>query len=151
NIRVEMVGEGPSYEYLRDLIDERELQDYISLVGAKGHSWICKNLCHYHLLVQPSYFEAFGLTVIEGVAAGLPVIASNIDGPFEILNDSPSALFFETRNSQDLAFKIKEIISSYKDSGKMDEKCNVAYNKLQNKFSVVSTADTYLKHYVNLA
>src|SRR5690625_388902 len=113
NIRVEMVGEGPSYEYLRDLIDECELQDYISLVGAKGHSWICKNLCHYHLLVQPSYFEAFGLTVIEGVAAGLPVIASNIDGPFEILNDSPSALFFETRNSQDLAFKIKEMISSY--------------------------------------
>lgn len=150
NIRVEMVGEGPSYDYLRDLIDERELQEYITLVGAKSHSWICKNLCHYHLLVQPSYFEAFGLTVIEGVAAGLPIVASNIDGPLEILNESPSALFFETKNSEDLAFKIKEMILDYKNSAKMDGKCNLAYNRLQNRFSVASTAENYVKHYVNL-
>src|SRR5699024_842110 len=148
NIRLEMIGGGESQKYLSDLIREHDLNDFITLVGLKDRSWIFENLYQYHLLIQPSYCEGFGLTFIEGVSSCLAAVAFNIGAIDEILRDMPSATLFETQNISDLTFKIKGIIDGYNNNNKeIDEKCKVSYNKAINKFSVASTAENYLNQY----
>ncbi|HTD99698.1 MAG TPA: glycosyltransferase [Mucilaginibacter sp.] len=146
NIFVDIIGDGPSQEYLERITDELGLVDYINFVGPKDRSWIYANLCEFDALVQPSRYEGFGLTVIEAVAAGLPVIASNVDGPAEILTNVPSAYFFESENIDELAGQIKKVLTNFNEN-KIEADCKRAVTEVKNKFSVITTANNYLTYY----
>lgn len=80
NARLVIVGEGPLRTRLEALASDDER---ITMAGfvANPSPW-------YHamdLFVMPSRFEPFGLTALEAMAAGVPIIASDADGPREIL------------------------------------------------------------------
>ena len=62
--------------------------------------------------VLPSITEPFGFVVIESMACGKPVIASNIGGPKDILNDGKSGLLVEPCNSKELAEKMLFMIQN---------------------------------------
>jgi sucrose synthase len=47
------------------------------------------------VFVQPAYFEAFGLTVIEAMASGLPTFATRYGGPLEIIEDGISGFHID--------------------------------------------------------
>lgn len=50
---------------------------------------------HRGVFVQPAYFEAFGLTVIEAMACGLPTFATRYGGPLEIIVDGVSGFHLD--------------------------------------------------------
>ncbi len=50
---------------------------------------------HRGVFVQPAYFEAFGLTVIEAMASGLPTFATRYGGPLEIIVDGVSGFHID--------------------------------------------------------
>lgn len=59
-------------------------------------------------LVFPSiWYETFGLTIVEAMLHGKPVIASRIGGVPEIVEDGVTGLLFEPGNAEDLAEKIR--------------------------------------------
>ena len=60
----------------------------------------------FDVLVVPSLNESFGLSCIEGQAAGVPVIASDIPGLNETIADTECGLLFQPKNLRDLASKI---------------------------------------------
>ena len=47
------------------------------------------------VFVQPAYFEAFGLTVIEAMASGLPTFATRYGGPLEIIENGLSGFHID--------------------------------------------------------
>ncbi len=61
--------------------------------------------CDAMVLATPC--ETFGLVVIEAMAAGTPVIATDRCGPLEIIEDQKSGLLFEPGHAVDLAKKIE--------------------------------------------
>jgi glycogen(starch) synthase len=46
------------------------------------------------VLVVPSRYEPFGMVILEGMLHGLPIIASAVGGPAEILHDEHTGLLF---------------------------------------------------------
>ena len=73
------------------LIEEYGLQNKIRWVenssrkdGAESYRIIADRR---GIFVQPALFEAFGLTILEGMASGLPVFATQFGGPQEIIED----------------------------------------------------------------
>jgi glycosyltransferase involved in cell wall biosynthesis len=58
------------------------------------------------ILVVPSWYEPFGMVVLEGMLYGLPIIATNVGGPAEILAHDASALLIPARDTQALVTSI---------------------------------------------
>lgn len=58
------------------------------------------------IFVLPSRFEGFGLVLLEAMAAGVPVIAADVDGPAELLVDGSNGIKFKAGSPEDLADKI---------------------------------------------
>lgn len=104
------------YEYLQNLVSKYSLKENINFLGNRFD--VPELLFKSDLFILPSRFEGFGLVVLEAMAAGLPVIVSNIDGPKEYIKHEINGLFFENENEIDLADKIQYL---YENKQKMFE------------------------------
>jgi glycosyltransferase involved in cell wall biosynthesis len=143
NIELDFIGEGNSLEYLKNLSKELNLEKQINFLGSKTRGIIYKELKNYQLLVQPSLFEGFGLTVVEAIAAKIPVLVSDIDGPMEIIAAGKYGSYFKKGDASSCADKIYDIIHNYQ----IDCKMNEAYNYAKTNFNIQETAINYIKNY----
>lgn len=134
------IGHGDS-KPLEELAKKYNVTTAIFL-GAKDQSYIRKNLKEYDLLVQPSLFEGFGLTVAEGMASKVPVLVSNIEGPMEIINYGEFGYYFTAGDSEDCAKKIKEIMNT--NNSNLIEK---AYEHIRENYNIKVTAQRYIEEY----
>lgn len=146
NIHIDFIGDGSSRSYLEEMIHEFDLSEYISFQGNKSRQWVYENLHNYDIFVHPSRYEGFGLAVAEAMAAKVPVIASNIEGPAEILENGKYGFMFENNNVDDLSNKIIDVINLYK-AGKIDQMIERAYKHCLAKFDIKATAHNYSLSY----
>jgi glycosyltransferase involved in cell wall biosynthesis len=93
-----------SLAYLTELAGELGVQDRIRFLGNVND--VNRLLPEFDLFVLPSRYEGLGLVVLEAMAAGLPVISSNIDGPAELIRHGGNGYLFESENAADLADQI---------------------------------------------
>ena len=148
NIHLDFIGEGLSLHYLMSIVEELNLNDYVSFLGLRNREYIYTHLSDYNLLVQPSLFEGFGLTVVEALAAGIEVLVSDVDGPLEIIEKTGYGNIFKSGNAEDCASKIFEIYSN------ADDSVSQPRHKLQRLackyyFDIEITAKNYLDEYRN--
>jgi glycosyltransferase involved in cell wall biosynthesis len=99
-----LVGEGPSRIFLEQLTRELNLREEVEFLGLRHD--VPQLLAASDLLVLPSRSEGFGLVIIEAMACGVPVVASGLEGPREILLHGRNGYLFEPGNKNDLADKI---------------------------------------------
>lgn len=149
NITVDFIGTGPSMDFLKGLAQELQVNENVNFLGERSRSWIYKNLHAYNILIQPSLSEGFGLTVLEGVGAGLPVIASDHAGPHEILQNMPGGYLFKRGNVDDLVNTIKQVITEI-GQGNMQQQCSFSRQLADEKYSIRRTAGEYLKSYAEM-
>lgn len=93
-----------SYQELRELVSELGLENNIEFFVNRTD--VPDVLKEADLFVLPSRYEGLGLVVLEAMAAGVPVIASNIDGPAELIQNGDNGLLFESENVSSLVEKI---------------------------------------------
>ncbi len=110
NIRFAIAGEGAQRQVLETLIQKRNLEEYVTLLGHQ------KNIPHLmksaDFFVLPSIREAFGLVNLEAMVAGLPIVATRVGGIPEIIKDESTGLLVKPENPHALKEAIKKIISS---------------------------------------
>ena len=141
NIQLDIIGEGNSEEYLKNLTTKYNLIDQIRFLGLKDRNYIYEHLKDYDLLIQPSLNEGFGLTVAEGMAAKIPVLVSDIDGPMEVIGSGKYGFFFKVGNAEKLA---EQYIYS---TERLEKIINNAYIFVKYNFDIQSTACNYIKQY----
>lgn len=146
NISLSIIGTGDSLSYLKDLVDKLNLTNYIEFLGALDRNTIYKSLHNFELLVQPSKYEGFGLTVVEAMAAGVPVLVSDIEGPLEIIGNEEFGYKFKSENVDDCTGQIILIMNNYK-SIQSQLKIKHAYTHALMNFNITDTAANYIKHY----
>jgi glycosyltransferase involved in cell wall biosynthesis len=149
-VTVDFIGDGSSREFLSNLAIEYNVRNQCNFLGIKKRQEIYANLHTYDLLVQPSRYEGFGLTVVEGIAAGLPVLVSDIEGPLEIIEGGRLGYCFKSDDVADCASKIIALIgeSRHNDFPKrMLDRLACA----RRRFDVGITAQNYIKEYLKCA
>jgi glycosyltransferase involved in cell wall biosynthesis len=68
----------------------------------------------YDFLVLPSLSETFGMVIIEALSAGLPVVATDCDGPKELIVSGKNGLLAKRGDADHLATKIEEMCEGIK-------------------------------------
>jgi glycosyltransferase involved in cell wall biosynthesis len=131
NVKALIVGHTMDEEYLQKLKQEAVstgVQDKVIFTGFTKAVHEHMQVCDVTVLATPR--ETFGLVIIESMANGVPVIATNNGGPLEIIEDGVDGLLFD-RTVDDLAQKIKQL---YEDSALKRLLGKNAYLKVQDKF-----------------
>ncbi len=98
------------------LFDEHELDASVRWLGARLEKSQTGELYRvvadrHGVFVQPALFEAFGLTVIEAMASGLPTFATRFGGPLEIIEDGVSGFQIDPTRGEESADKIAEFLA----------------------------------------
>lgn len=143
-IELTLIGEGKSINYLKQLASDKGIKNNVFFMGKKNQTYIAEHLCEYDLFVQPSRYEGFGLTVAEAMAAKVPVLVSEGQGPAELTRGNIYGWIFENGNIEDLSSKIIYVIDHYKEA--FDKAINGRIYVL-NTFDVKVTAKEYLVNY----
>jgi glycosyltransferase involved in cell wall biosynthesis len=87
SVQLVIVGEAKSKEYityLRELCDELKLSDRVVFCGGVDHDQVPIFYRRAEIFVYPSFNETFGLTILEAMACGCPVVTSDISAMPEI-------------------------------------------------------------------
>ncbi|NIO11360.1 MAG: glycosyltransferase, partial [Deltaproteobacteria bacterium] len=84
-LRYLFAGEGPERNYLEQLVLKWGLQDEVAFMGFVTD--IPAFLAGIDIFVLPSLFEGLGVSVIEAMAAGKPVVASQVGGIPELVEE----------------------------------------------------------------
>ena len=146
NIFVDFVGEGPTLNFLQELTLKFGIESQVNFLGWQSRELIADTLCENDLLIQPSFCEGCGLTVIETFSAKIPVLVSNSEGPNEIINDDEFGFAFQSGDVDDLVSKIVYIYSNIE---LVNLKANLAYSKRLFDFDINATLKKYLSIYNN--
>lgn len=101
NWTLEIVGEGPEEQLYRSLINGYKLEKNIWLHPFTKD--VQSHYAHSSIYVLSSRWEGFGLVMIEAMAHGVPVIASDLPITRELLKEKGVAVFFENGNITQLA------------------------------------------------
>lgn len=88
--RLLIIGDGPLRETLETQIAAERLQDAVHMLGTRSD--VADILPALDLLVLPSISEGLSMTLIEGSAAGLPLVASDVGGNNELVIDGVNGL-----------------------------------------------------------
>ena len=146
DVQLDLIGGGSSLEYLKKIVAKNNLNEHVFFRGEIDKENLYNMISDYNLLVQPSLWEGFGLTVAEGMVAKVPVLVSNIDGPLEIIKNGDYGDVFKSNDFIDCALKIQHIIKNYS-SYTTKERLQKIYNYTTENFDISMTTRNYLDMY----
>lgn len=87
NVHLTIFGDGPERSKLEAIINNRNISDKVILRGFCSRYEIANELKKSQCFVLPSEFETFGLSYVEALATGTPVIATCCGGPETFVNN----------------------------------------------------------------
>lgn len=102
-------GIGEKFEEYKEYIETNKLTDTIKLLGYRID--ISDLLSKADLFVFPSFREGLSVSVIEAMANGLPVLASNIRGNEDLIDEGKGGYLFDPKNSEDLVRSLDQMLS----------------------------------------
>lgn len=88
--RLRLAGDGPLMQQLRALASELDIEDVVEFTG-----WVDDIVSFYDsgdVFVLPSRDEPFGIVLIEAMARGKTIIATNVGGPRDFLSENTAFL-----------------------------------------------------------
>lgn len=145
NIECLIAGDGELRPELEEKTKRLGLGNKIKFLGWQKD--IKPFLDKIDIFILPSLWEGFGLVILEAGLAGLPVIASKVDGIKEIIEDNRDGLLVEPASGADLARKIQSLAE---DSALAASLAVNLQTKIKNNFNIDKTAADYEKLYLKL-
>ncbi len=104
-----LVGTGPTERSLRDLIAENESK-HVFFAGQQAPDRVGLWIGAGNVLILPSLSEGRGLVIVEAMALGRPVVASDIPGPQELVHDGDNGFLFPAGDDEQLADRLERLI-----------------------------------------
>ena len=104
-----IVGDGSKRQEIEKLSKKLNIDDRVNFKGKLASLDQIYN--ESHIFVLPSIWEGFGIVLLEAFRSKLAVVASNIEGPAELIQNNESGMLFEPKNALDLAQKMKSLLN----------------------------------------
>lgn len=107
-----VIGEGPERRALESQISNLKLQDQVQLVGAKSQDELADWYSAANLFCLASDREGCPNVIVEALACGIPVVASNVGGVAELVRSQSSGLLISPPSAENFAASIQTALST---------------------------------------
>ncbi|MFH1656189.1 MAG: glycosyltransferase family 4 protein [Candidatus Nealsonbacteria bacterium] len=108
--KILIAGSGEEKKELKNLTKKLNLIDKVKFLGQVDYNDLPKYYSMADIFVRASLSEGLGISFLEAMAIGLPIIGTPVGGIPDFLEDRKTGLFCQVNNPQDVANKIKEIL-----------------------------------------
>ena len=112
-----IVGQGEAEGVLKSLASSLGLSDRVRFVGSLSHEELRQYYAAADILILASSREGWANVLLESMACGTPVIATNVGGSPEIINAPEAGVLVEERSTPALSHAIKKLLRHYPDRG----------------------------------
>lgn len=110
NIKTAIIGDGVEMKLLREMINTESLQSSFYLLGYQDNP--IKYIRVSDVFVLPSYTESYPLVIVEALCAKVPIIATNVGGIPEMIEDRVHGILYEP-DKDNLYSAMKELLTNH--------------------------------------
>ncbi|MHC1785289.1 MAG: glycosyltransferase family 4 protein [Anaerolineaceae bacterium] len=138
-VHVQIIGMGSEKAVIEELIKNNDLNMRVILSGPKTQEEIAALLPNAHCYAQPSIITSNGtmegipVALMEAMSCGLPVIATNISGIPELVENGKSGLLIPPADANALADALEKVFRDYTSAQEMGRR---AREKVQDDFDL---------------
>jgi len=143
DIHLIIIGDGPEAENIKKVESEHNNIHYL---GSMNHNQTISLINGSEILIQPSLSEGISTTILESMACKTAIIASNVGGNMELIQDQESGLLVESTNPEIFCKKIIELMS---DKHLQEKLTNSSYETVK-KYDWKNIGEQYLELYNSL-
>lgn len=140
DIELWLAGYGETGNALKSLANDENVSNRVFLLGMRTD--IPRLLKAADLAVQSSHIEGFGLAAVEAMAAGTPVLASDIPGLHDVVQGA--GLLFRHEDYKHLASLVNKLLT---DATEYNNTVEQAYRRADS-YSIDSMVNNYIKAYI---
>jgi glycosyltransferase involved in cell wall biosynthesis len=143
NILVKIMGDGDAKDELEKLAKNLGIENNIKFIGRIPSENTTPHYQEASLFVLPSLNEGMSNAMLEALASGLPIIATDTGGTKELLNDGENGFIVKMKDSSDIAEKIEKLIQN----PELRQKMASESRKIAENFSWKKVASQYAEIY----
>ena len=137
-----LIGDGPERMFVKQLVKDLRLDDDVQFLGEQDHLeplFFCADV-----FLLPSEQESFGLTALEAMACGVPVIASDVGGLPEVIRHGETGFLYPVGETASMARQAVELLN---DQALFDRIKTQARERAVNLFPAVKIIPQYEAFY----
>ena len=129
---------------MQKIISEYGIDERVQIIGYVPDELMAPYYRQAKLFVLPSKFEPFGMTTLEAMACGTPVIASNLGGIKENFTSGKDGILVDPSNKEELSNAMLELL----ENKELAEKIGMeGYKTVRDRFSWEAIAKRTLEFY----
>jgi len=136
------VGSGPQEDAVRELANNSTISECVRFYGHLPRSQVLEQMRSASIFVLPSEFESGGNVIIEAMASGCSVIASDTMGAKQLINDGETGILFDKYNTETLQSALNELIQN---ENRRKEIATAAYEHALENHTMDDIADKYIE------
>ncbi len=139
-MKLQLIGSGELEEEVKNYVKSKGIEQAVEFLGLQGNVYPFLNKAD--IFVLPSDYEGMPITLIEAMAAGLPIVATNVGGIPDMIRDGIDGCVCNT-DSSDVADKLIKMIED------TDFRTRVAHSAeiVAEAFSLKHMTEGYIEQY----
>jgi L-malate glycosyltransferase len=141
-LKLVIIGAGDERRSLEERIDAMGLRPVVTLVGYRKD--VRQLMAAFDVYVNTSTHEGVSLTILEAMAAGLPVVATDVGGTPEVVIDQKTGLLVPVRGVTQLATALESLANA---AGWRRTAGAAGRARVERHFSMAAMTQAYLREY----
>lgn len=146
--RLVLVGPDPGWTEVRSRVEAHGLENHVDVTGPLFADDLAAVLCSADILCSTSEYEGFGLTLIEGMACGLPVVAMSVGGVTDIVVEGVTGHLVAPGDLAAFSSRVRELAADPRRRAQMGA---AGASRVRELFGVADFAARVSKLYEELA
>jgi glycosyltransferase involved in cell wall biosynthesis len=143
--RLIVIGDGPERSVIERTVEELGLRSYVLLTGCQND--IPGFLAALDVFTLPSFDEGIPMTILEAMAAGLPVVATAVGGIPQVVMDGETGILVPPHSSDSIVTALSALYDDRKLASRMG---TAGRRRVQERFDSGAMVDSYERLYLSL-
>jgi len=141
-----IAGEGPEKKELLEICDELEIKNSVSFLRRVSDEELERLYNSAGVLVLPSLREAVPLVLLEAMASGCPVVATDVGGIGEVVRNRETGLLVKPGEPDELAQAVIEVLSEEEETRKIVRR---ARETVEERFTLSRMVEETIRLYAS--